>query len=127
MRCLIVDDNAGFVAAARKLLEAGGHHGRRLRRRRAWRPFDLVASLHPDVTLIDIDLGAENGIDLAERLHEIGAPTPVVLVSAYSADDFLDSITTCGAAGFVAKSQLTASAIRDVLDVSTGLKEGDHR
>ena len=24
MRCLIVDDNAGFVAAARKLLEAGG-------------------------------------------------------------------------------------------------------
>jgi two-component system nitrate/nitrite response regulator NarL len=126
MRCLIVDDNAGFVAAARKLLEAGGITvvGSAASSVEA---FDLVASLHPDVTLIDIDLGAENGIDLAERLHEIGAPTPVVLVSAYSADDFLDSITTCGAAGFVAKSQLTASAIRDVLDVSTGLKEGNHR
>jgi DNA-binding NarL/FixJ family response regulator len=79
------------------------------------------------VTLVDIDLGAENGIDLAGRLHEIGAPSPVVLVSAYSADDFLESITTCGAAGFVAKSQLTASAIRDVLGVSTGFEKGDHR
>ena len=57
--------------------------------------FDLVASLHPDVTLIDIDLGAESGIDLAERLHESAAPTLVViLVSAYSAEDFLESITT---------------------------------
>ena len=126
MRCLIVDDNDGFVAAARKLLEAGGITvvGSAASSVEA---FDLVASLNPDVTLIDIDLGGENGIDLAERLHEIGAPTPVVLVSAYSAEDFLESITTCGAAGFVAKSQLTASAIREVLDVSAGLKESDHR
>ena len=126
MRCLIVDDNDGFVAAARKLLEAGGITvvGSAASSVEA---FDLVASLNPDVTLIDIGLGAENGIDLAERLHEIGAPTPVVLVSAYSAEDFLESITTCGAAGFVAKSQLTASAIREVLDVSAGLKESDHR
>lgn len=126
MRCLIVDDNDGFVAAARKLLEAGGITvvGSAASSVEA---IDLVASLNPDVTLIDIGLGAENGIDLAERLHEIGAPTPVVLVSAYSAEDFLESITTCGAAGFVAKSQLTASAIREVLDVSAGLKESDHR
>jgi DNA-binding NarL/FixJ family response regulator len=126
VRCLIVDDNDGFVAAARKLLEAGGITvvGSAATSVEA---FDLVASLHPDVTLVDIDLGAENGIDLAERLHEMGAPSSVVLVSAYSADDFLESITNSGAAGFVAKSQLTASAIRDVLGVSTGFEKGDHR
>ena len=126
MRCLIVDDNVGFVAAARKLLEAGGITvvGSTASSAEA---IDLVASLHPDVTLVDIDLGPENGLDLAERLHQSGAPSPVVLVSAYSADDFLESITSCGAAGFVAKSQLTASAIRDVLGPSTGFEEGDHR
>lgn len=126
MRCLIVDDNDGFVAAARRLLEAGGITvvGSTSSSVEA---FDLVASLHPDVTLVDIDLGAENGIDLAERLHEDDARTPVVLVSAYSAEDFLDSIISCGAAGFVPKSQLTASAIRDVLCGSTRFEEGDHR
>lgn len=126
MRCLIVDDNEGFVAAARKLLEAGGMTvvGSASSSVEA---FDLVASLHPDVTLVDIDLGAENGLDLAERLHRTGAPSPVVLVSAYSADDFLESITACGAAGFVAKSQLTASAIRDVLAASPGFEKSDHR
>jgi DNA-binding NarL/FixJ family response regulator len=126
VRCLIVDDNDGFVAAARKLLEAGGITvvGSASSSAEA---FDLVTSLHPDVTLVDIDLGAENGIDLAERLHATGAPTPVVLVSAYSADDFLESIASCGAAGFVAKSQLTASAVRDVLGASTRFEKGDHR
>ena len=126
MRCLIVDDNEGFVAAARKLLEAGGMTvvGSTSSSLEA---VDLVASLHPDVTLVDIDLGAENGLDLAERLHQSGAPSPVVLVSAYSADDFLESITACGAAGFVAKSQLTAAAIRDVLKASTGFEKSDHR
>jgi DNA-binding NarL/FixJ family response regulator len=126
VRCLIVDDNVGFVAAARKLLEAGGITvvGSTASSAEA---FDLVASLHPDVTLVDIDLGAETGFDLAERLHQTGAPSPVVLVSAYSPDDFQESITMCGAAGFVAKSQLTASAIRDVLAASTGFEEGDHR
>lgn len=126
MRCLIVDDNDGFVAAARKLLEAGGITvvGSTSSSVEA---FDLVSALDPDVTLVDIDLGTENGIDLAERLHETGAPSPVVLVSAYSADDFLDAVTSCGAAGFVSKSQLTASAIRDVLGKSAGFEEGDHR
>lgn len=126
MRCLIVDDNAGFVAAARRLLEADGITvvGSTSSSVEA---FDLVASLHPDVALVDIGLGAENGIDLAERLHEDGARTPVVLVSAYSADDFLDSIISSGAAGFVPKSRLTASAIRDVLSGSTRFEEGDHR
>ena len=123
---MIVDDNAGFVAAARKLLEAGGMTvvGSASSSVEA---FDLVASLQPDVTLVDIDLGAENGIDLAERLHDSGAPSPVVLVSAYSADDFLESITACGAAGFVPKSRLSASAIREVLEGSTGFEESDHR
>jgi DNA-binding NarL/FixJ family response regulator len=126
VRCLIVDDNDGFVAAARKLLEAGGITvvGSASSSVEA---FDLVSSLRPDVTLVDIDLGAENGLELAGRLHETDTPSPVVLVSAYSADDFSESIADCGAAGFVPKSQLTASAIRDVLSGSTRFEEGDHR
>jgi CheY-like chemotaxis protein len=125
VRCLIVDDNAGFVAAARKLLESDGITvvGSASSSAEA---VGLITDLHPDVTLVDIDLGTESGIELVERLHQTTS-SPLILISAHSADDFLDPIATSGAVGFVAKSKLTAAAIREVLGDLAGLQKGDHR
>lgn len=126
MRCLIVDDNAGFIAAARRLLEFDGITvvGSASCCDDA---VDLVTELRPDVTLVDIDLGTESGIELVGRLHRSAAHSAVVLISAHSADDFRDPINDSGAAGFVPKSELTASAIRDVLGESASFEKGDHR
>ena len=125
MRCLIVDDNVGFLAAARTLLEGAGVAvvGTTSSSREA---VALARSLQPDVTLVDIDLGAESGIDLVARLRDAGA-RPVILMSAHSADDFLDPIAGSGAIGFVAKSELTVAAVRDLLVGSAGIQESDHR
>ena len=114
MRCLIVDDNASFLAAAWKLLEGGGltmvgaasSSGEAVR---------LFEELRPDVTLVDIDLGPESGFDLVERLHQAGAPSAVILISAHSAEDFQDTIASSSATGFVAKSDLSPDAIRALL------------
>ena len=117
MRCLIVDDNADFIAAARRLLESDGITvvGSASSGDEA---VDLVTALHPDVTLVDLDLGAESGIDLVDRLDQAGALSPVILISAHSEDDFADPIAESSAVGFVAKSSLTAAAVRQVLGVS---------
>lgn len=125
VRCLIVDDNAGFLAAARKLLEGAGVAviGTTSSSTEA---VELAKSLQPDVTLVDIDLGVESGIDLVAHLRDAG-PWPVILMSAHSADDFLDPITGSGAIGFVAKSELTVASIRDLLAGSAGIQESDHR
>ena len=50
----------------------------------------LITDLHPDVTLVDIDLGPESGIELVEHLHGTAASSPLILISAHSADDFHD-------------------------------------
>jgi DNA-binding NarL/FixJ family response regulator len=125
VRCLIVDDNAGFLAAARRLLEGSGVTvvGAATSSAEA---IELARTTHPDVALVDIDLGTESGIDLVPRLHEVSAQ-PVILMSAHSAEDFLDPIAGSGAIGFVAKSELTFAAICDVLAGSTSVKERDHR
>ena len=41
--------------------------------------------MRPDVTLVDINLGAESGFELAEQLHRVGGPTPlpVILISTH--------------------------------------------
>ena len=67
MRCVIVDDNLGFLHAARLLLEQEGLQvvGVATSGDEALR---AVTELRPDVTLVDIDLGGESGFDVARRL-----------------------------------------------------------
>jgi CheY-like chemotaxis protein len=117
MRCLIVDDSADFANAARRLLERDGvtvvdvaSTGAE-----ALRSFE---KLRPDVALVDVNLGAESGFDLAEQLHRSGLPTPppVILISTHAEQDFADMIATSPAIGFLGKMALTDDAIRVLVD-----------
>jgi DNA-binding NarL/FixJ family response regulator len=75
MRCVIVDDSAEFAGAARRLLATDGLTvvGMASTSAEALRSAD---KLRPDVTLVDINLGAENGFALANRRrnHEDDQP-----------------------------------------------------
>jgi CheY-like chemotaxis protein len=127
MRCLIVDDSADFVEAARDLLEHGGITvvGVASTSAEALRCFE---EQRPDVTLVDINLGSENGFELAERLHRSGfpAPSPVILISTDAEEDFADMIASSPAIGFLAKFALTPGAIRDLVGGAVGLGQGNH-
>lgn len=113
MRCLIVDDSPDFLDAARTFLQQGGITvaGVASTGDEAVR---LARELRPDVTLIDIDLGIEDGIALAQRLADTdGQPAgKLILISTHGEDEFADLIQGSPAIGFVAKSELSANAIR---------------
>lgn len=80
LSCLIVDDSEAFLASAARLFSAQG-----------FRVVGLAASgdealaladaLRPDVALVDVELGAEDGIELARRLLAGPAPGHVILIS----------------------------------------------
>jgi DNA-binding NarL/FixJ family response regulator len=119
VRCLIVDDSPGFLDAARRLLMQEGVDvaGVASSGEDALR---LAAELRPDVTLVDIDLGIEDGIAVAQRLAERdGQPAgKLILISTHAEDEFEDLIRTSPAIGFIPKSDLSAGAIRDVLSTA---------
>jgi DNA-binding NarL/FixJ family response regulator len=114
---LIVDDNRSFLDAARVLLEREGlsvvgvaSTGAEALRR--------AEELSPDVLLVDITLGRESGFELTRRLLEDGRckGSAVILISTHSEADFADLIAESHATGFVPKSELSADAIRRILD-----------
>jgi DNA-binding NarL/FixJ family response regulator len=115
LRCLIVDDSARFLEAAGALLEREGiavvgvasTSAEALRR---------AEELRPDVTLVDIDLGGESGFELARRLAEKPATPPVILISTRSEDELSELLEAGPALGFISKADLSAQAIRDVLE-----------
>lgn len=114
LRCLIVDDNARFLAAASELLEREGIDVVGVASKTT-EALQRTEELRPDLTLIDIDLGAESGFDIARQLAGDGAP-PVILISTYAERDFVDLIAASPAIGFLAKSELSARAIHALLE-----------
>jgi CheY-like chemotaxis protein len=116
MRCLIVDDSPHFVDAARRLLERQGFTVIGVASTSA-EALQRAQELHPDVTLVDIDLGGESGLELARRLHSQadGAAAPVILISTHAEQDYAELIAASPAVGFLPKTALSAAAIRQLL------------
>ena len=110
LRCLIVDDSGPVLAAARTLLEQQGIAvvGAASSGEEA---LALVRERRPDVTLIDVDLGGENGFELARKLN--GAPA--ILISTRAERDYADLIAASPALGFLSKADLSAAAIHALI------------
>jgi CheY-like chemotaxis protein len=77
-------------------------------------------ALRPDVILIDVGLGQESGFDLARRLAQgaqggQGDHVSMIMISAQAGADYADLIAESPAAGFLAKSELSAREIDWIL------------
>ena len=116
LRCLLVDDNEAFLETASLLLNREGvtvvgvasSIAEALRQARA---------LRPDVILVDIGLGDESGFDLARLLAQDGqgGGAAVILISTGAEADYAELIAESPAAGFLAKSELSARGISRIL------------
>ena len=121
IRCVIVDDNQSFLEAARAFLERDGLIVSGVASTCA-EALRQVETLHPEVVLVDISLGEESGLDLARRLVEddLGVGAAVVLISTRAEEDVADLIAQSPAAGFLPKEELSACAIRRIMDGDLG-------
>jgi DNA-binding NarL/FixJ family response regulator len=114
-RVLIVDDHAGFRAAARLVLEA--------------ETYDVVGeapdgetalsaarALAPDLVLLDIQLPGLDGFEVAARLAADPDPPDVVLVSTLDEDEVELRLDRGHVRGFLPKDQLSAPALEALLE-----------
>jgi two-component system, NarL family, nitrate/nitrite response regulator NarL len=109
LRTLLVDDSQAFLDSARRLLEsqdleivATANDGAEAR--------ELAAALSPDLALVDVELGGEDGIALAAEIRS--TTTRVVLISSYSREEMRGLLTADPAIDFLPKSLLSGDAIR---------------
>ena len=122
-----MDDSPDFLDAARQLLELEGVTvaGVAATGDDAVR---LAGELRPEVVLVDIDLGAENGLTVAKRLADLGREHggKVILISTHDEDEFAELIEASSTIGFIPKSALSASAINRLVE-SDGQPSGRQR
>jgi DNA-binding NarL/FixJ family response regulator len=113
-RCLIVDDNEDFLASATRLLESQGLEvvGRATSGEQA---LELAGQFSPDIILVDVELGDEDGVELAGSLRERFRESTVILISAYDRDEIAELVEPASVAGFLPKSALSATRIAELL------------
>jgi CheY-like chemotaxis protein len=113
LRVLLVDDDERFRAAARRTLVADGAQvvaevGKGTEVERA------VRAWQPDVVLLDIDLPDIDGLEVARRLRNEAAETPVILISTRDVE-YGQRVSANLAAGYVRKDELSVRAIVDII------------
>jgi DNA-binding NarL/FixJ family response regulator len=111
-RCLIVDDNPRFLRSARNLLRRQGVSVIGIASN-GGDAIAIAAADRPDVALVDLDLGDEDGLDVARALAT--AQVPVILISAYGEQDLQGVLEGSTALGFLPKSVVSRQAIDDLL------------
>jgi DNA-binding NarL/FixJ family response regulator len=114
LSCLIVDDNSLFLDSASELLTREGLKVVGVASK-SFEAMRLAAELRPDVTLVDVDLGDEDGFELARELSMLEPAATVILISAHPEADLADLISVSPAAGFIQKTRLSTDAIRETL------------
>ncbi|MDX6399247.1 MAG: hypothetical protein QOJ43_2655 [Gaiellaceae bacterium] len=111
---VIADDHPSFRASARATLESEGFEvvGE------AEDGADAIAvtrALVPDVLLLDVQLPDMDGFAVCRELNVNGGPSAVVLISSRDACDYAGLIEQSGARGFIAKDELSGTALSDLL------------
>ena len=117
IRVLLVDDHRLVRSGVKALLqnesdirivgEAGG----------VAMALDLLRDTRPDVCLLDIQLGSENGLDVLPRLPVVSPRTKVIVLSSYLNVSLAQTCTSFGVAGCLVKDTENldiASAVRVV-------------
>lgn len=114
---LIVDDHPRFLIALRRMLEGDGWNV-------AGEATDggsaiaQAAALKPDVVLLDVGLPDVSGLQVATELRASMPGVGLVLMSTRDAADYRQLAASHGADGFIAKAELSGTALDDLLAAS---------
>lgn len=113
---LVVDDNSRYRLQIQRMIgkvcpSATIHEARNIQTALA-----LAQSIGPQLALIDVVLGDEDGILCARRLKSISPHSRIVLISAYPDREFHRLGLQAGAVAFLDKKDLNLPVLRQVIE-----------
>ena len=117
---LIVDDHCLFREGLRAIIERSPDYevlGEAGNGREALR---LAQKLKPDVTLLDMSLPDQSGIELTREILRCSSNTRVMIVSMHSKIDYIVGAFRAGAAGYVIKESAADRLLQGLRSILKG-------
>jgi len=82
----------------------------------------LVRQAHWDVVVLDIALGARNGLEVLKELQQLHPKLPVLILSMHAEDQYARRAFKAGAAGYITKDSSRAELVTALNKVIHGGK-----
>jgi two-component system response regulator NreC len=79
----------------------------------------LVASVRPEITILDISMPILNGIDAARELHK-SSPSKTILLTRHDEEQYVTEALRAGVKGYVLKSQAATDLVHAIREVCRG-------
>jgi DNA-binding NarL/FixJ family response regulator len=80
----------------------------------------LARKLLPDIVVMDIAMPGLNGLEATRQIVKEVPATRVLVLSAYSDDEYVRQLTQAGAAGYLLKQTAASDLVRGVREVKRG-------
>jgi DNA-binding NarL/FixJ family response regulator len=120
IRVLVVDDEAIVRAAIRSVLESDPAITVQAEAADADEGIALTRALRPDVVLMDIRMPKTDGMSATTEIRRIRPNQPVVIVTTFGDDQYIDRAVALGVNGFLIKSGDPHDLIRGVKAAAAG-------
>jgi DNA-binding NarL/FixJ family response regulator len=118
IRLLIVDDHAVLRAGIRHIMQRTPDIQVVGEACNGVEALQMVASLAPDVMLLDMEMPVLNGIDVARRLHAESSPVHILVLSAYNDRPYIHELLKNGVAGYMTKDEAPRKIVEAIRKVS---------
>ena len=112
-RILIVDDEQSLLEILEIILQRSGHQVETAAS--AAEALERARASAPDLTLLDLRLGADDGLDVLRRLKALAPQAPVIVMTAYSTWDNAVEAMRLGAFDFLKKPFDDNDQVREVV------------
>jgi DNA-binding NarL/FixJ family response regulator len=113
---LIVDDNMRYRTQLRRMIGKAAPQEQVYEAHNTVTALGLAEEVRPQLALVDVVLGEENGIECLRRIRELSTSTRVILMSAYPDRAFHQLGLEAGAVAFLDKKDMNTAALREIIE-----------
>jgi DNA-binding NarL/FixJ family response regulator len=113
---LLVDDNARYRSQLRRMVGKVCAQATIYEAENTAEAVQLAGQIAPQLVLVDVVLGEEDGIRCARRIKATSSHSRIVLISAYPDREFHRLGLEAGAVAFLDKKDLDAMALHQVVE-----------